>query len=225
MDGNVRPLILIVEDDKRLSLINCRALEAEGYEIKTAFTLKEARFLIEDGDPDVILLDVMLPDGSGLNFCREIRKRTCASIIFLTSIIETESELEGLVAGGDDYLRKPYGIKLLRARVKNALKKERKAPQFITRGPFTLYIVAAQAFVNGEDLLLTQKEFAVLLLLAQNEGKILSAEYIYEKVWGYAALSDKNAIQMTISRLRSKIEKTDYTIATYRRKGYAFEKV
>ena len=224
MDGNERPLILIVEDDKRLSLINCKALEPEGYEVKTAFTLREARFLLEDGDPDVILLDIKLPDGSGLDFCREIRQRTSASIIFLTSVMESECELEGLVSGGDDYLRKPYGIDLLRARVKKSLQKERKAPQFITRGPFTLYIVAAQAFVNGEDLLLTQKEFAVLLLLTQNEGKILSAEYIYENVWGYTTLSDKNAIQMTISRLRSKIENTGYTIATYRRKGYAFEK-
>ena len=225
MNGNEKPLILIVEDDKRLSLINCRALESEGYEIKTAFTLREARFLLEDGDPDVILLDVMMPDGSGVNFCREIRQRTSASIIFLTSITEPENELEGLIAGGDDYLRKPYGIKLLRARVKKSLQKERKAPQFITRGPFRLYIVAAQAFVNDEDLLLTQKEFAVLLLLAQNEGKILSAEYIYEKAWGYSNLNDKNAIQMAISRLRSKIENTGYTILAYRKKGYAFEKI
>ena len=219
MDGNAKPLILIVEDDERLSLINCRALESEGYEIKTAFTLKEARFLLEDSDPDVILLDVMLPDGNGLNFCSEIRQRTSASIIFLTSITESESELEGLIAGGDDYLRKPYGIKLLRSRVKKTLQKERKVPQFITRGPFKLYIISAQAFVNGQDLLLTQKEFAVLLLLAQNERKILSAEYIYEKVWGYSTLYDKNAIQMTISRLRGKMENTGYTIAAYRKQG------
>ena len=129
-----------------------------------------------------------------------------------------------LTVGGDDYLRKPYGINLLRARVKKFLEKERKAPQFITRGPFTLYIVAAQAFVNGEDLLLTQKEFAVLLLLAQNEGKVLSAEHIYEKVWGFTNFNDKNAIQMTISRLRSKMKNTGYSIIVYRRHGYAFEK-
>jgi len=224
MNRSTKPLILIIEDDQRLSLINSRALESEGYEVKTAFTLKEARFLLEDGDPDVILLDIMMPDGSGLDFCREIRSRTYASIIFLTSVTDPEGELEGLVSGGDDYLRKPYGIKHLRARVKNSLQKERKTPQFITRGPFSLHIVAAQAFVNGEDLLLTQKEFAVFLLLAQNEGKILSAEHIYEKAWGYSTLSDKNAIQMAVSRLRNKIENTGYTIATYRGKGYAFEK-
>jgi len=225
MDNVVyKPLILIMEDDKRLCLINCQALESEGYEVKTAYSLKEARFLLDDGDPDVILLDIMLPDGKGIDFCREIRPRTSASIIFLTSLTEPESELEGLTAGGDDYLRKPYGIKLLRAKVKNSLHRERKAPSFIKRGPFTLYIIAAQAFNNGEDLLLAQKEFAVFLLLAQNEGKILSAEHIYEKVWGFSELNDKNALQMAVSRLRSKIEGTGYNIVTYRKKGYAFEK-
>ena len=222
--NNDTPLILIVEDDKRLMEINSQALETEGYGIKCAFTLKEARFLLEDQDPDVILLDVKMPDGSGFDFCREIRERSSAAIIFLTSVTETESELEGLVAGGDDYLRKPYGIKLLRARVKRSLKKARKTPQFITRGPFSLNIVSSQAFADNEDLLLTQKEFAVLLLLAQSEGKIYSAEEIWENVWGYSELHDKNALQMTISRLRTKIEETGYTITAYRMQGYAFEK-
>ncbi|WP_461248896.1 response regulator transcription factor, partial [Treponema sp. R6D11] len=129
--------------------MNRRALESEGYEVTTASTLKEARFLIEDGDPDVIILDIKMPDGSGIDFCREIRERSAASIIFLTSVTESSGELEGLVAGGDDYLRKPYGIELLRSRVKKALQHERKVPHSIMRGPFTLHIVAAQAFANG----------------------------------------------------------------------------
>jgi len=228
-DGRVKnsitPLILIVEDDSRLSLINKRALESEGYEVTTASTLKEARFLIEDGDPDVIILDIKMPDGSGIDFCREIRERSAASIIFLTSVTEPTGEFEGFIAGGDDYLRKPYGIELLRQRVKKALQNERRVPHTITRGPFTLHIVSAQAFVNGTDLLLAQKEFAVLLLLAQNEGKILSADYIYEKAWGKQIKKDKNSLQMVVSRLRFKIESAGYTIATYRGKGYAFEKI
>jgi DNA-binding response OmpR family regulator len=225
MKNKEKPVVLIVEDDERLSQINCRALSSEGYEVKTAFSLKQAHFLIEDGDPDVILLDVKLPDGSGFDFCREIRERSAAHIIFLTSVTEADGELEGLVAGGDDYLRKPYGIDLLRSRVKIALHKERKTPQFIERGPFRLNIISAQVLVNDEDLLLAQKEFAVLLLLAQNEGKILSAEYIYEKAWGRAITGDKNALQMAVSRLRAKIEPFEYTITTYRGKGYAFEKM
>jgi two-component system alkaline phosphatase synthesis response regulator PhoP len=225
VNEDAKPRILIVEDDRRLSLINSRALESEGYEVKAVFTLNEARFMLEETAPDVILLDVKLPDGSGFDLCREIRERTAAHIIFLTSVTETEGELEGLVAGGDDYLRKPYGIALLRERVRKALQKERKAPQFITRGSLTLYIVAAQAFVGGEDLRLTRREFAALLLLAQNEGKMLSAEYIYEKAWGQPMAGDKNAVQMVLSRLRNKIESAGYTIVTHRGKGCVFEKI
>ncbi|MDR3365307.1 MAG: response regulator transcription factor [Clostridiales Family XIII bacterium] len=225
MNLGTTPQIIIVEDDRRLSLINSRALETEGYEVKAAATLENARFLIKEAAPDVILLDVKMPDGNGFDFCREIRERTAAHIIFLTSVTESEGELEGLVAGGDDYLRKPYGIELLRERVRKALQKERRAPQSITRGPLTLHVVAAQASLDERDLLLTQKEFAVLLLLAQNEGRILSAEHIYEKAWGLPMAGDRNAVQMSVSRLRGKIEPAGYTICAYRGKGYAFERV
>jgi DNA-binding response OmpR family regulator len=205
-------------------LINRRALETEGYEVKTAFTLNEARFQLEDAAPDVILLDVKMPDGNGFEFCREIRERVAAHIIFLTSVTETEGELEGLASGGDDYLRKPYGIELLRARVKRVLQKE-KDPQIVKRGPLALHIASAKGFINGEDLRLTQKEFAALLLLAQNEGKILSPEYIYEKAWGQPMSGDRSAIQTAISRLRGKIEPAGRAIVFYRGKGYAFETV
>jgi DNA-binding response OmpR family regulator len=225
MDNNTKPLILIVEDDDKLNMVNRRALESEGCEIKIAYNLKEARFLIEDADPDVILLDVKLPDGSGFDFCREIRDKSTSHIIFLTSVKEKEGELEGLTCGGDDYLRKPYGIDLLRERVKIGLKKEKKLPQEVKRGPFTLNIVSSQCFANGRDMLLNPKEFAVLLLLAQNERKTLSAEYIYEKAWGPHMVMDKNTIQATISRLRAKLEPYGYTICHYRGKGYAFEEV
>jgi DNA-binding response OmpR family regulator len=224
MSDNPKPLILVVEDDKKLSMINCRALESEGYEIKAAFTLREAHFIIGDADPDVILLDIKMPDGNGFDFCREIRHKSAAHIIFLTSVKEAQGELEGLSAGGDDYLRKPYGIDLLRERVKIALHKSRKLPQIIKRGPFSLNIIASQALVNGEDLLLSQKEFSALLLLAENERKILTNDYIYEKIWGQAMTGD-NPVKMVISRLRTKIEPYGYTIATYRGQGHAFEKI
>jgi DNA-binding response OmpR family regulator len=167
MSDNNKPLILIVEDDKRLSQINRRALESEGYEVKTAFTLSEARLQLADSEPDVILLDVKLPDGIGFDFCREIRERAAAHIIFLTSVTESEGEMEGLVSGGDDYLRKPYGIDLLRIRVQKALQNGRRA-EAIVRGSLTLDMVSGQGYIDGTDLCLTQKEFAVLLLLVLN---------------------------------------------------------
>ncbi|GHU96753.1 DNA-binding response regulator [Clostridia bacterium] len=221
MSDNNKPLILIVEDDRRLSQINRRALESEECEVKTAFTLREARLLLADCAPDVILLDVKLPDGNGFDFCREIRECHAAHIIFLTSVTESEGEMEGLVSGGDDYLRKPYGIELLRVRVRKALQNGRKA-QILARGSLTLDMVAGQGYIDGTDLFLTQKEFAVLLLLIQNEGKTLGAEYIYQKAWGQPMAGNKNAVQKVVSRLRKKIVPAGYVICAERGSGYRF---
>jgi DNA-binding response OmpR family regulator len=219
-----KPLVLLVEDDRRLCLINRRALESEGYEVKTAYTLNDARKqLYGDAAPDVILLDVKLPDGSGFDFCREIRERAAARIIFLTSVTESEGEMEGLVSGGDDYLRKPYGIDLLRLRVKKALENGRKA-QTLVRGSLTLDIVAGQGYIDGAGLLLTQREFALLLLLVQNEGKMLDAEYLYQRAWGQQMAGDKNAVRMSVSRLRKKIAPAGYVIRVERGSGYLFER-
>ena len=214
--------VLIIEDDASLSLINRRALEPEGYDVLTAFTLAEARDQLARANPDVILLDVKMPDGSGFDFCLEIRENTGAHIIFLTSVTETAGELEGLRSGGNDYLRKPYGIELLRERVKNAIGQRSASAQFVRRGPLTLDTIARRASINGEDLLLQQMEFALLLFLIRNEGQPTSTESIYEKVWGRPMAGDKNAVQMAVSRLRKKIEPAGFIIQSLYGKGYVF---
>jgi DNA-binding response OmpR family regulator len=207
-----KTLILIVEDDKRLSHINRHALESEGYEVQAVFTLEKARTLLKSITPDVILLDVKLPDGTGFDLCREIRGETDAYIIFLTSVQESSGEMEGLVVGGDDYLRKPYDIDLLFERVKKGLRHERKASQFIRRGSLTLDIIALRADMNGRDLLLAGKEFSVLLLLIENEGQTMSAEYLYEKVWKQPMNKDSQSVRSVVLRLRKKLEDSGFTV-------------
>ena len=227
MNENKTPLVLIVEDDKLLSLGNRRALETEGYEVSMAFTLAQARELLSRSDPDVILLDVKLPDGSGFDFCREIRETSGAYIIILTSVTESSGELEGLLAGGDDYLRKPYGIELLRERVKNAVRHRREVPaRTLIKGNLTLDIVASQAFVDGSDLLLKPKEFALLRILMQNEHQTLSAEYLYEQAWKAPMSGDDRTLRKHISELRNKMngENCVYTVSAVYSKGYCFEK-
>jgi DNA-binding response OmpR family regulator len=219
---NDKNAILIVEDDKRLNLVNRHALESEGYKVISAFTLDEARSSLKQTPPDIILLDVKLPDGSGFDFCREIRGSTDAYILFLTSVRESSGELEGLVSGGDDYLRKPYGITLLRERVRKALNRKRQVPQTISHGPLTLDIIAGHAYVSGVDMLLTQKEFALLLLFAQNADKTMGADFLYEKAWGQKQSNDGQALKKTISRLRGKLKNSGYTIAAERNEGYCF---
>jgi DNA-binding response OmpR family regulator len=136
---------------------------------------------------------------------------------------ESSGELEGLVAGGDDYLRKPYGIELLYERIKKGLRHERKSPQMITRGSLTLDIVASRAYMNDKDLVLTPKEFALFYSLVQNEGQYMGADELYEKVWKSPMNNDNQAVKIAISRLRNKIEGSGFTVSFDKRKnGYFF---
>ena len=223
-----KPLILIVEDDRSLNTINRRALESEGYAIVSAYSAAEARELLSQ-NPDLLLLDVKLPDGSGFDLCREIRETTNAHIIFLTSVTESSGELEGLRAGGNDYLRKPYGIELLRERVKTALRgrglmgANTAPPQTVVKGRLTLDTVARRAMVDGKDVNLRPMEYGLLLFLIRNEGQAMNAETIYEKVWGQPMGEDRNAIQVAVARLRKKLENTGYSINSAYGRGYAFE--
>ena len=223
-------LILLVEDDERLNLSNQRAMTLRGFEVITALTLKEAREWFSEKEPDIILLDVVLPDGSGMDFCAEIRELTTAHILFLTSKLEHEDMMRGLMSGGDDYITKPFHPKELLARIDSVMRRRQmdKIPaqplQTITKGSLVLDILASRAFIGVEDLQLTPKEFSVLLLLVQNEDKVLSAEYVYEKAWNLPLAGDKNSLKITISRLRPKVETAEYTIQALRGQGYVFQK-
>jgi DNA-binding response OmpR family regulator len=219
-------IILLVEDNEDLNRANRRLLALRGYTVHVALTAAEARWRLAKMEPDIILLDVMLPDGDGFDLCDEIRETTSAHILFLTSKTEHVDLVRGLSCGGDDYIMKPFHHEELLARVEAAIRRRRmdKTPaQSIQKGALTLDIVANQAFIGSKDLLVTQKEFALLLLLAQNEGKTLDMDFLYEKVWGRPLLGDKNTLQATISKLRKKIEPAGFDIYASRGKGYSFE--
>jgi DNA-binding response OmpR family regulator len=217
--------VLLIEDNAALNDANSRALRLRGFTVLTALTLTKARNILYEHEPDVILLDVMLPDGDGFSFCEEIRGKTAAHILFLTAKTEQEDMVRGLTGGGDDYITKPFHPEELMARVGAAMRRRKIGvpADVLVKGALTLDIVAQTAHVNGIDLRLTQKEFALLLLLAQNEGKVMSTDLIYEKVWKAPLTGDKNAVQTAVSRLRRKMAGTGYDICSYRGKGYAFE--
>ena len=219
--------ILLVEDDEDLNNANRRALELMRHTVHAARTLAQARAILDGTEPDVILLDVMLPDGDGFTFCREIRERTQAHILFLTAKAEHEDLLNGLAIGGDDYITKPFHVRELLARVEAAMRRRKIGLplQAISKGRLEINLASNQAFVNGEDLLLSQKEFSILCLLAQNEGKVLDARQIYETVWKRLIGNDMNAVRMAISRLRKKIATAGYGISVVRGSGYVFGKV
>jgi Response regulators consisting of a CheY-like receiver domain and a winged-helix DNA-binding domain len=223
MDDN--GTILLVEDNIELNIANSRALKLRGYTVLTAENLTKASEILRSEEPDIILLDVMLPDGDGIAFCEKIREKTAAHIIFLSAKTEHEDMMCGLKNGGDDYITKPFHPEELLIRIESAMRRRRmeKAPiQTIKKGMLTLDILATQAFINEEDLVLTPKEFSLLLLFVQNEEKLISAENVYEKAWNLPLGADRNSLKVTISRLRQKLEPAGYVISSLRGQGYVF---
>ncbi len=218
--------ILLVEDNEKIMYGNKQMFEWEGYQTDTAGTLHDAYTLIDGRRPDAIILDIMLPDGSGLDFMRKLREGEHSGIpvLLLTGLTTKEDVIRGLSAGGDDYLTKPYDFPELLARVEALLRRASRVPELITKGRLSLDVTADVAMADGVDILLTQKEFALLLLFTQNENRFITGEYLYEKVWKSPLLQNSNALKTTINRLRSKIIGSGYCIAWSRGEGYRFEK-
>lgn len=217
-------LILLVEDNEKIMHGNERMLRRRGYGIVMALTLGEALKALEARMPDLIVLDIMLPDGSGLDFMAELRQHSRVPILLLTGLTTPEDVVRGLRLGGDDYLSKPYDFGVLLARVEALLRRAEQIPEKLTRDRLSLDVAAGLATLDGVDLLLTQKEFALLLLFTQNAGCFISAEYLYEKVWKQPMVGDSQAFKKTLYRLREKIRGSGWRIELSRGKGYSFER-
>ena len=217
--------ILLVEDNEQILRGNSRMLKWSGYKVKNARNLSEARECLKESTPDAIVLDILLPDGSGLDFMRELRQESNIPILLLTGLKTPEDRVRGLREGGDDYLIKPYDFEELLARIEALLRRAGCVPDVLQKGSLKLNIISGQAFYEKEDLLLTKKEFALLLQFAQNERKTISAECLYKKAWEQPLTGNKNALQAAVSKLRIKIEPYGYEIMTERDQGYSFSKL
>jgi len=197
--------ILLVEDNEQIMRGNERMLKRRGYDVAAALTLAEARQRLAERTPDAIILDIMLPDGSGLDFMRDLRRESAVPILLLTGLTTPEDVVRGLSSGGDDYLAKPYDFGVLLARIEALLRRAALVPKTLTKGALQFDIIASRAYLDGEDLLLSPKEFALLLLLVQNEGNLVSAAYMYDSIWKQQQSADNSAVRTAISRLRKKL--------------------
>jgi len=187
--------------------------------------LTQGRELLLKEQPDLIILDVMLPDGNGLGLCEEIRQGSNIPIIFLSGLKEEKEIVAGFESGGDVYLTKPYGLNVLVKNVEALLNRSRDIPDSLVKGRLILNIVSNSVTCDGKDTgIKNGKEFEVLFYLAKREDKIISAGQIYEQVWGQPALGDDSAVRNVVSKIRKKLEVSDYTIATEHGKGYVFER-
>jgi DNA-binding response OmpR family regulator len=216
--------ILCVEDEIRVLRNNKKTLTEAGFNVLIAENLEQARERMA-GHPDGIVLDIMLPDGNGLEYLKELRAQGSNIPVLMLTAWNTNADIaRGLDLGADDYIGKPFTYDVLLSRVKKMLSAAERVPERIIRGALSLDILSGQAFLSGVDLLLAQKEFALLLLFIQHEGKTLSAEYLYEKVWGKPLAGSTRALSNMIYRLRKSIDGSGYDILTKRGYGYCFEK-
>lgn len=208
--------ILLVEDNNMLNIANRRALELLGYKVTAVETLTAAWEYLNSQEPDIILLDIMLPDGDGIDFCRKVRNQSKTHIIYLTAKTEYEDLSRGLAAGGDDYIRKPFHPQELLDRIEAAMRRQmmgtKKESQAITCGPLILDMTASRAYLYEKDMLLSQREFALLKFLAQNEGRVLDKDTIYQTVWGQALAGNSSALYTMVSKLKRKLEPCRKTI-------------
>lgn len=216
------PLVLIIEDDRNISIATSSILKLKGYRVYSAPTLAEGKVLAGRCSPDLILLDILLPDGNGLDYCRELRGADSGvRILFLSALNTKDDVIKGLRAGGDDYLAKPYLTEELLLRIDALLRRGRITPDEKTdRGPFSWNRSARQVFVGGRDLLLTPREYALLDYLCLKPGHFYRTEELYQGVWNAEPLSDLAPVHNHIYSLRRKLEGSGAAIKFSRSRGY-----
>lgn len=220
--------ILLVEDDSDVLAVNAGFLHGKGYEVQCIQTLAEARALLWEQPFDLIILDVMLPDGSGVDFCREVRGVSSVMVLFLSCLGEDAQVASGLLGGGDDYMVKPYSLEVLGARVAALLRRSGAIKGKIELPPLYIDLSSGTVVLDGESLLLTRKEFQLLTYLVENRGLALSQEDIYQAVWGGPPETCGNTVKVNISRLRSKLHLNDasaFELSSVPGRGYMFLRV
>jgi len=204
--------ILIVDDEPAVTNLLAYNLRKAGYEILLAADGSEALRIARASSPDLILLDLMIPEVDGLDVCRELRKTSAVPIIMLTARGEEIDRVVGLELGADDYVSKPFSVRELLARIKAVLRRAQPnestdEPSTILRGRgnLQLNIETRIVTVNEDTLSLTRLEFDLLNLFLTNAGRVLTRERLLEQAWGYDFVGDTRAVDSAIKRLRAKL--------------------
>ena len=223
--GTENGYLLLVEDEPAVQSNNMKILRRRGYSIKQAFTLAQARELISEEPPKGIILDLQLPDGNGLDFLKELRKTSDIPVLILTAMSTKEDIIRGFETGSDDYLTKPYDLSVFLMRVQTLLRRASTIPDTLELGSLQLFPASGKALLNGEDMLLSQKEYSILQLFVQYPEKILSPDYLYEKVWGQEMNENDNSLKVVVSKLRTKLSDSTFTVTASRGEGYYLERV
>jgi two-component system response regulator RegX3 len=231
MSGDGRPNILIVEDEQSLAETIRYNLEREGYTTATAEDGRVALERFRADRPDLVLLDLMLPELSGLDVCRAIRAESTVPVIIVTAKDTEADTVAGLELGADDYVTKPFSVRELISRVRANLRRtqaatEEPAPEEVLMGgPVELDVPRHEARVRGEPVSLPPKEFELLETFLRRRGRLLTRDFLIDEVWGSDYFGDTKTLDVHIKRLRRKVEADPHSpehLVTVRGLGYKF---
>ena len=202
---------LLVEDDPRVRRVLHLALKDEGYSVVEAATGDAGLQAVAGGGPDVVLLDLMLPDTDGFTVCRRIRQQSDVPVIMVTARTDSHDVVAGLEAGADDYVTKPLVAKELSARIRALLRRvgpgASHEPRRIRAGDLEIGLDEGLVLRHGSPVELTRTEFRLLVELALAEGGVCSREHLLEQVWGYGYFGDSRIVDVHVRRLRTKVER------------------
>ncbi len=199
--------ILLVEDEEKLARMLEMELTYEGYEVEKVYDGRTGLERARSGEFDLLLLDIMLPNMSGMEVLRRLRKDSRLPVIMLTARDSVLDKVAGLDSGADDYVTKPFAIEELLARIRAALRnRSGNDSRQLTAGPLLLDVDRHQVMVGDQEVELTKKEFDLLRHLLENKGRVLSRESLLDSVWGYDFVGETNSVDVYIRFLRSKID-------------------
>ena len=197
------PSVLVVEDDPGIATQLVRGLSRDGYRVEHVLTGSEA---LARGEPDVVLLDLELPDSDGVHVCRRLRERSRAAIIVVTAHGEEADRVAALDAGADDYLVKPFANEELVARVHALLRRAGAGTERLAFADLELDLLTRDARRGGREIALSRLEFELLEFLLRHPRQVLARSLIYERVWGYDASLSSNSLDVFVGHLRRKLE-------------------
>lgn len=217
--------ILLVEDDPSIREITKLGLEDAGFAVHTAVDGEEALTRFRHDQPDLVVLDVMLPRRDGLEVCRAIRAESSVPVVMLTARGTAIDIVVGLESGADDYVTKPFEMPVLVARIRAALRRAQlmDPSESLTMGPLHIDVLGHRVTAAEREISLTPTEFRLLVELARRPGQVFTRELLLERVWGYDYLGDSRLVDVAVQRLRSKIEadaEAPRLIETVRGVGY-----
>lgn len=212
--------ILLLEDDENLNRGISLKLNKEGYHVLAAYTVKEAEQIFAEHEIQMVISDIMLPDGNGLDFGRMVRERSQTYLVYLTAMDQEIDMINGYDTGADDYITKPFSVMVLTSKVNALMRRlDNRDPDILKTDEFELSVKDMSVRKSGLPIVLSRTEIQLFLYLLENAGRIVTKENILERIWGNdGQFVDENTVTVNISRLKNKLE-TD-CISNVRGLGY-----